>query len=84
MRSFIAAFALVAAVPAAAKECRMPDVPPGVRVQLPHGCDRFDKAAAAKASEQGVAKGEAGFIDLGNGTKVRIGGRVRAEMGVAR
>jgi hypothetical protein len=84
MRSFIAAVALVAAVPAAAKECRMPDVPPGVRAQLPPGCDRFDKAAAAKASEQSAARGEAGFIDLGNGTKVRIGGRVRAEMGVTR
>ena len=33
--------------PALAKECRMPDLPPGVRVKLPPGCKdaRPDRSA---------------------------------------
>jgi len=84
MRLFILSLGLLSAAPALAKECRIPDVPAGVRVQLPPSCERDQRSIAAKSVEQGNAKGEAGSVDLGNGTKVRVGGRVRAEMGVGR
>ena len=66
---------------AGAKECRVPDAPPGVRVQLPPGC-RLPGGAAAPAnrtdSRQKAGKSP-GFIDLGNGSEVRIGGRARVD-----
>lgn len=84
MRLLVISLALIATAPALAKECRIPDVPPGVRVQLPPGCERDQRGMAEKLADQRHVSGEAGFIDLGNGTKVRVGGRVRAEMGVSR
>jgi len=66
---------------ALAKECRMPDVPPGVRVQLPPGCKDPLEARRLEAQRQESLKANQGFVDLGNGTQVRIGGRVRAEVG---
>ena len=85
MRLFVVALGFIAAVgPAAAKECRMPDVPPGVRVQLPPGCDRQERSVAADSRRQDRIRGESGFVDIGNGTTVRIGGRVRVDMGVRR
>jgi hypothetical protein len=66
---------------AGAAECRMPDAPPGVRVQLPPGCRAPGGAAApAKGTEALQKAGRApGFIDLGAGSEVRIGGRVRVD-----
>jgi hypothetical protein len=78
--SAIAALLIVASGPVLAKECRMPDVPPGVRVQVPPECkDRFQDRRM-EAERQDTLRASQGFIDLGNGTQVRIGGRVRAEV----
>lgn len=67
-----------------AKECRMPDVPPGVRVQLPPGCKDPIRSGRLEAGRQDSLRANQGFIDLGNGTQVRIGGRVRVEAGARR
>jgi hypothetical protein len=77
--SATAVLLIAAGGPALAKECRMPDVPPGVRVQVPPECrDRFQDRRTEAERQNSLRAGE-GFIDLGNGTQVRIGGRVRAE-----
>lgn len=76
--------ALIAAGPAFAKECRTPDVPPGVRVQLPPGCNDPIRTGTPKQNVRERMQAENGFIDLGNGTKVKVGGRVRAEVGFKR
>jgi len=81
MRLLCVSFALLicAGSPVLAKECRMPDVPPGVRVQVPPECrDRFGPGRLEAKSENSLRAND-GFIDLGSGTQVRIGGRVRAE-----
>lgn len=63
---------------AGAKDCRVPH-PPGARaVKPPPGCDlpaKSDRDAASRLKQDG------GFVDLGNGTKVKIGGRVRVDVG---
>lgn len=77
--SVTAALLISVGGPVLAKECRMPDVPPGVRAQVPSECkDRFG-AARLEAGKENSLRANQGFIDLGNGTQVRIGGRVRAE-----
>jgi hypothetical protein len=75
---------IASAGPALAKECRTPHLPPGMEVRLPPGCEEPLPARGSKAERQGSVKAEQGFIDLGNGTKVRISGRVRAEYGFSR
>jgi hypothetical protein len=76
--------ALAGTESAVAKECRMPDLRPGVRVQLPPGCKDPIKTGVDRADEQSRLRSDAGSIDLGNGTKVKVGGRVRAEVGIRR
>jgi hypothetical protein len=61
---------------ALAKECRMPD---GRILQLRVCRDRFQDRGSEVESQDSV-RGSQGFIDLGNGTQVRIGGRIRAEV----
>ena len=81
MRLFAVTAALLvcAGTPVLAKECRMPDLPPGVQVQVPPECrDRF-KDRRVQAEQQDSLKASQGFVDMGNGTQVRIGGRVRVE-----
>ncbi|MEE1656317.1 hypothetical protein VB618_08925 [Microvirga sp. CF3062] len=73
-----------AAGPALAKECRTPHLPPGMEVRLPPGCEEPVPARPAKGERRDSLRAEQGFIDLGNGTQVRISGRVRAEYGVRR
>ena len=73
---------IASAGPALAKECRTPDLPPGVKVRLPPGCDDPIRTGRFEAEKQKSLKADQGFIDLGNGTQVRIGGRVRAETGL--
>lgn len=73
---------IVGAAPAVAKECRMPDVPQGVRVQLPPECRDSARMREPTLTNRDYLKAEEGFVDLGNGTRVRIGGRARAEMGI--
>jgi hypothetical protein len=69
--------------PALAKDCRTPHLPPGKEVRLPPGCEEPLPASRSKGERQGL-RAEQGFIDLGNGTQVRISGRVRAEFGISR
>jgi hypothetical protein len=78
------AFLVIGAGTAVAKECRTPDVPPGVRVQMPPGCDDPIRTGAPKDTNRDYMKADQGFVDLGNGTKVRVGGRVRVETSVRR
>jgi hypothetical protein len=81
--TIVFAVLLVGSVSSAlAKECRTSDLPPGVQVQLPPGCKPPLRADRTKGRNQDRLRANEGFIDLGNGTQVRIGGRVRAEMGV--
>ncbi len=80
----LSVFLLAAGGSALAKECRMPDVPPGVRVQLPPGCDNPVRTGRPDSEKLNDAKGNQGFIDLGNGTRIRVNGRVRTEFGVRR
>ena len=75
---------IVSAGPALAKECRTPHLPPGMEVRLPPGCEEPLQASRSKAERRDGLRAEQGFIDLGNGTQVRISGRVRAEMGFRR
>ena len=74
----VASTASLSAVgPAAAKDCRPADAPPGVDVPDRPGCK---PSRPAKPAETGLKAGrEPGFIDLGNGTEVRFSGRVRTE-----
>ena len=83
MRAFLCVAVLVVGTGAVAKECRMPDLPPGARVAIPPECR--DVVRARESGSAGARlKAQQGFIDLGGGTSVLIGGRVRAEMGVRR
>ncbi len=70
----IAAAGLPTASPAQTRDCRPWDLPPGVRMPDRPGCP------PARVPEARPRPGrEPGFIDLGNGTEVRINGRIRAE-----
>ncbi len=83
LRLVLAAAAVAAASAAAAKECKPPaDAPPGVRAPPAPGCAA---GAAAKpfAEEAARAGKEPGFVDLGNGSSLRVGGRVRVDVGTA-
>ena len=68
---------------ALAKECRTPHLPPGMEVRLPPGCEEPLPTSRSKGERRGL-RAQQGFIDLGNGTQVRISGRVRAEYGFSR
>ena len=81
VRSAIAAgLVLGCAMPAGARDCRPADPPPGVRVQIPAKCEAR-KPQPVRGSEHPPAQAgrDPGFVDLGNGTTMRIGGRVRAD-----
>jgi hypothetical protein len=83
--TFILSLLLIGgAGPALAKECRTPHLPPGMEVRLPPGCEEPLPTGRSKAERRDGLRAEQGFIDLGNGTQVRISGRVRAEFGVSR
>ena len=66
--------ALAGERPAPARRCPE-DAPEGVRLPPQPGCGRPDSRAAAAPD---------GFRDLGNGMKLRIGGRVSADYDVRR
>lgn len=83
----LAVASLLVAGPALAAECRIPDPKPGHTLRIPPECKDRIAPAQASAPDRKTAqavRSEAGAIDLGNGTTVRIGGRVRAEMGWSR
>lgn len=79
-----AGFLICAGVPALAKECRMPDVPPGIRIQVPPECKERFEGRRMGAERPDSPRANQGFVDLGNGTQVRIGGGVRVEAGTRR
>jgi hypothetical protein len=74
----------LAAGGAAAKECRPPaDWPPGVRP--PAGRDCVGPAPPVKPFREETRAGrDPGTIDLGNGSSVRVGGRVRVDAATRR
>lgn len=75
--TFLASSLFVLAGPALAKDCRIPDPKPGQAIQVPDAC----KDALRPKNQQAEAlKSDKGAIDLGNGTTLRMGGRVRGEM----
>lgn len=67
--------------PVLAKECRIPDPKPGQAIQVPEECK---EQIRSKQQHVEALKSEPGAIDLGYGTSLRIGGRVRAETGWSR
>jgi hypothetical protein len=82
LRPALAALTVLAASPALARDdCRPPrDLPPGVSAPQRPGCPPL-----APRKAEGLRPGKTpGFVDLGNGTEVRITGRVRVEAGGAR
>jgi hypothetical protein len=84
MRVSICAAVLLTSMGAAvAKECRMPDLPADARVAVPPECRDAVRVKDSTPTQGGLMASK-GFIDLGAGTKVRIGGRVRAEYGFRR
>jgi hypothetical protein len=83
LTSAVAASVMAGASLAQARDCRPVETAPGVRV-MPPGCRAApDKRAATKAAPAAQRR-ERGVIDLGNGTEIRIHGRVRIEGGLAR
>jgi hypothetical protein len=82
-RAFVALVVLVGAASAAeGRDCRVPEAPPGVRVQAPVGCEaRVPPPASRPKPGAGLkASRQPGFIDLGNGSQLRVGGRVRVDV----
>jgi hypothetical protein len=71
----------IGVLPVDAKTCRAAqDVPPGVRVPSAPGCKATAGPGPQAREPQHVrTEQKSGFIDIGNGTAVRINGRVRAE-----
>ncbi|MXQ11104.1 hypothetical protein [Microvirga makkahensis] len=77
----LASSLLILVGPALAEQCRIPDPRPGQPLQVPSTCKDVVRLKQQKAE---ALKSEPGAIDLGNGTTVRIGGRVRVETGWSR
>jgi hypothetical protein len=68
-------------LPSQARDCRPAEAPPGVRVPLPAGCEPGATKAPPKSRQTTARSGQdSGFIDLGNGSQVRISGRVRVDV----
>ena len=86
-----AAIASLSSLPALARDCRPVQAPPGVRVPDQAGCKSGRAArpetkpgarpkAKSEVKAPGVRSGRGpGWIDLGNGTEVRISGSVGVE-----
>ncbi len=74
--------ALVAVValaqPSAAKDCRAAEAPPGVRMPERAGCKPPGKRDPVKPEAK--TGRSPGFIDLGGGAELRIGGSVDMEV----
>ena len=69
----------LSATAAAARDCRpSPDAPPGVRVPPPPGCLKSPPPQAPRGEALRAGRQD-GFVDLGGGSSVRIGGRVRVD-----
>ncbi len=76
--------ALLMADIAPAAECRAPDSPQLLHERRTTRCVPAGRSTRA-AMEDRLHRGkDLGFVDLGNGTQVKISGRVRAELVVQR
>jgi len=76
----LATILLATALPAAARDCRVPEAPPGVSVPSRPGCSAPEAKPARPADPRAVRTGRnPGAILLENGTEIRIGGRIRFE-----
>lgn len=75
-RPLLAALCWAGAGSALAAECRPGDLPPGVRAERVPNCP---PSAPRRDDSRLRAGSQPGFLDLGNGTEVRIGGRARIE-----
>ncbi|WP_112664166.1 hypothetical protein [Microvirga flavescens] len=69
--------AVLWALPATANDCRLPQPALGASTQQ-GDCAPVRKAAKPQVDERLKTK-TPGFIDLGNGTQVRVSGRVRVD-----
>jgi hypothetical protein len=68
-----------------ARDCRVSEAPPGIRVAERSGCKPRSPDPRQGAIPGRVKAGPApGFIDLDNGAQVRIGGRADVEVGYRR
>jgi hypothetical protein len=75
-----AALVPLASGPAVARDCRPREAPPGVRVAQPVGCKPQPATSKNEVKPPAVRSGRGpGWIDLGNGTEVRISGSVGVE-----
>ena len=75
-----AAIAALSGLPALARDCRPVEAPPGVRMPDQVGCKSSRATAKTRAEPSGLRSGrQPGWIDLGNGTEVRISGGVDFE-----
>jgi hypothetical protein len=72
---------VVGSAPSLARDCRMPEAPPGVRVPPAPGCETA-RPPLAKSQEPRAARAGStpGFIDLGNGSQLKVGGQVRVDV----
>jgi hypothetical protein len=66
-----------AAVPAVAKPCKSTDLQ-GRSAVPQSGCERQEKLMPYEPGAQGAGR-QPGFIDLGGGTEIRVGGRVQMD-----
>ena len=71
----------VAASPGQAGDCRRENLPPGVRLPQQVGCKPQQAGAASEKKRPAVKAGrQPGFIDLGNGTELRVSGEADMEV----
>jgi hypothetical protein len=78
-RLMIAACLALLAAPAAAKDCRTKDAPPGVRVPAAPGCAASVPQAKPERDERLPVGRSAGSYTPGGGIALRMGGRVRGD-----
>jgi hypothetical protein len=73
--------AMLAASPGQARDCRRENVPPGVRMPQQVGCKPTPPdRVGGKGRPSAKADRKPGFIDLGNGTELRISGDAGVDM----
>ena len=78
------AMLVVSAEPSFAKECRMPDLPPGVHVAVPPECKDIVRRKEAQSTGNERLEAEGNAIHLGGGSTLKIGGHVMGEIGLSR
>ena len=79
IRLMIAAGLALLAAPAAAKDCRTKDAPPGVRAPPAPGCAATVSQMKPERDERLPVGRSVGSYAVGGGIDVRIGARVRGD-----